>query len=423
MTDAKKPTSAKRAPLIGGGLIGNILEWYDFTVYGFFAATLGKLFFPSAQPGVSLIAAFGVYAAGFLMRPLGGVVFGYVGDLVGRKRVLTVTVALMAVSTTLIGVLPTYAEIGIAAPLLLLLLRIVQGLAAAGEMPGSFVYLIESGPDDERGVFGSITLLGAFLGILAGSALGALITGSVSGAALEGWAWRLPFLAGSVLGIVGLALRRKLQELPPLGEPAASPVVEVIKTCRRELLQGFGIVLVFGVSFVLMFVYIVTWLRQQTHEPQAEILATNSISMVVLVAVTLAAAKLSDGIGRKPLLLFASAGLTAFAYPLLWLMHHDSLAMILCGQLGFALFIGAISGVMPATLGELFPRRVRVSAVALGYNVPMALFSGTAPLVGAWLVTTTGDAMAIAWYLMVVGLLGLTTALTLRETKGAALAS
>lgn len=423
MKAATRTTGRSRTRLTMGGIVGNILEWYDFTVYGFFAATLGRLFFPHEAPAVSLIAAFGVYAAGFLVRPLGAVVFGYVGDLVGRKRVLTITVAVMAVPTTLIGALPTYAEIGIAAPLLLVLLRIVQGLSVSGEFTGSFVYLIEDGPKERRGFFGSISFLGAFLGILMGSLIGASISGMVGSAAIEDWAWRLPFLAGSVLGIVGYLVRRKLPELPLHGDRAASPVVELLSKNVKELFQGFAVVMLLASGFVMMFVYAITWIRQQTHEPRAEILTINSISMAVLVVAVMVSGQLSDKIGRKPLVLFSAGGMTLFAYPLLWLMHHDNAALILCGQLGFAILLGTVCGVAPAILTELFPWRIRASAAGIAYNIPFTLFGGTAPMLGAWLVATTGNAMSIAWYLMAIGLLAFIASLTLRETKDAPLAT
>ena len=421
MTAATKTIAPNRARLTAGGIIGNALEWYDFTVYGFFAAIFGRLFFPHEDPTVSLIAAFGVYAAGFLVRPVGGIIFGYIGDLVGRKRVLTLTVAFMAVPTTLIGCLPTYAEIGIAASILLVLLRIMQGISASGELAGSFVYLIEDGPSDRRGFFGAVSLGGALLGVVSGSVFGALISGLFDPAAVGDWAWRLPFLAGSVLGVIGYLIRRKLPELPPHGERSASPVVELFKNHLKPLGQGIAIVMLWAAGFVLMFVYIITWLRQVTHDPRAEILTINSISMVIVILAVMTTARLSDRVGRKPLILFSSGALVLLAYPLLWLMHHDSVALILCGQFGFAILLGTICGVAPALLTELFPWRIRVTATSLACNIPITLFGGTAPMVGAWLVVRTGDAMAIAWYVSALALIAFLVALTLRESKDAPL--
>ncbi|MCG8547964.1 MAG: MFS transporter, partial [Alphaproteobacteria bacterium] len=351
------------------------------------------------------------------IRPLGAVIFGYVGDLIGRKRVLTITIAVMAVPTTLMGCLPTYAEIGIAAPILLALLRIVQGLSVSGELIGSIVYLIEDGPKDRRGFFGSISYIGAFLGILMGSLFGALISGLFDPAAVEDWAWRIPFLAGSILGIVGYLVRRKLPELPQRGDRADSPVVETVRDHLKPLAQGFAVVMLVGAGFVMMFVYIITWLRQMTHEPRAEILTINSLSMAVLVLAVMVSGMPSDKIGRKPLVLFSAGGTALLAYPLLWLMHHDSAVLILCGQFGFAILVGTICGVMPVILTELFPWRIRVSAAGIAYNVPFTLFGGTAPMIGAWLVARSGDAMAIAWYLSALALITFLVSLTLRETK------
>lgn len=417
MTAPTETQPVSRRRLVLGGIGGNMLEWYDFTVYGYFAATIGKLFFPSEQPGVSLIAAFGVYAAGFLVRPFGAVLFGYLGDHIGRKRVLTVSIVLMATPTTLIGVLPTYEHIGIYAPILLIFLRIAQGLSASGEITGSFVYLIESGPTERRGFFGSLSFVGAILGILCGSFAGAVISAVGGAEVLEDWAWRLPFLAGSLLGIVGFLLRRQIPELPRRENASPSPVIELFSSYRRQMLQGIPIAMLQSCGFVMLFVYLVTWIGQQTGEPRADILAINSLSMVVLVISAGVAGRVSDRVGRRPVLIFAAAGLALFGYPLLWLVGHADLTLIMAGQAGFAVFVGAANGIVPVILAEQFPWRIRVTATALTYNIPVMLFAGTAPMTGAWLVHRTHHPMSIAWYIMAIGVLALIVALTLRETR------
>ena len=421
MSETSGPSRPSRARLTAGGIVGNTLEWYDFTVYGFFAATIGKLFFPSDQPGVSLIAAFGVYAAGFLARPFGAVIFGYVGDLVGRKRVLTITIWLMAVPTTLIGILPTYEDIGIAAPLILLLLRILQGLAASGELAGSFVYLIEGGPPRQRGFFGSLSFTGSYIGLIIGSLTAALISDLAGPTGLEDGLWRLPFLAGAIVGILGLFLRRRLPELPRPKVPASSPVVETLTRYRKQLWQSAAISGLYGCAAITTFVYVVTWLRQQPYISNAEVLTINSVSLLLFAVVTMAGAGLSDRFGRKPVLLIGSGGLLLFTYPLLWLMHQESVVAIMCGQFGMALFAGLVSGLVATTVAELFPLRIRVSACGIAYNISFALFGGTAPMVASWLVTVTGDAMVIAWYIMIVAFFGLIATLTLPESKDAPL--
>ncbi|MEM7225886.1 MAG: MFS transporter [Pseudomonadota bacterium] len=403
--------------LLTAGMVGSILEWYDFAVYGYFALTLGKLFFPSDDPATSLIASFGAFAAGYLMRPVGGALFGYIGDLVSRKKVLIISIMMMAVPTFLVGTLPTHADIGLAAAALLVLLRMAQGISVGGEEVGAFVFLVEHAPPERRAFFGCWTYMGAFIGILLGSAVGALITALLSEQQLSDWGWRLPFLSGVVIAFVGLAIRRGIAEPALAGERAASPMVEAVTRSWRVMLQAATLNMMGAVAFYAVFIYIVSWLVSQVGLSHETALDINTISMVVIVVVMLAAALLSDKIGRKPLLLFGSGGTALFAYPLVWLMHHDSYVLVLAGQFGFAVLIGSFFAVIPATMAELFPWRVRVTGAAVSYNLPMAIFGGTAPMVGAWLVHVTDDAMSVAWYVAAVAAISFVVALTMRETQ------
>ncbi len=421
MTHASDETGGRNIRVLAAGLVGNILEWYDFAVYGFFAPTIGKQFFPSDDPATSLIAAFGAFAAGFLMRPVGAVVFGYVGDLLGRKKALTLSVTMMAVPTFLVGLLPTHAQIGIAAAALLVLLRMIQGVSVGGEYTGSIVFLVEHAPAARRGFFGSWSLIGSTGGILLGSAVGALITGLTTDAQLASWGWRLPFLSGVLIAFVGYAIRRGIPDQPVTAEAEGSPLVEAVTKSRKALLQAAGLNVMSAVTFYTVFIYMATWLVLQVGETHAQALEINTLSMVLLAVVVPVIALWSDRIGRKPFLVVGSAGIALFSYPLVWLMHHHSFTMILCGQFGFALLLGTFTGVIPATIAELFPRRVRMSAASVSYNVPFALFGGTAPMVAAWLVTETRDAMAISWYLSGIAAFSFIVSLTLHETRGVSL--
>ncbi len=403
--------------ILAAGFVGNVLEWYDFAVYGFFAPTIGKLFFPSDDPTTSLIAAFGAFAAGFLMRPVGAILFGHVGDLLGRKRALMLSVMMMALPTFLVGALPTHEEIGLAAAVLLVLLRMVQGVSVGGEYTSSFVFLVEQAPSDRRAFFGSWSLIGSTGGILLGSAVGALISNLTTDAQQESWGWRLPFLAGVIIALVGLAVRRGIPEQPVAADAAGSPLFEAVTGSWRRLLQAVGLNSMGAVVFYTVFIYMATWLVEEVGETRAEALDINTISMVVLALVVVAFALLSDRIGRKPLLLFGSAGTALFGYPLVWMMHHHDPVMILAGQIGLAILLGAYSAVIPVTMAELFPREVRVSAASISYNLPYAIFGGTAPMVATWLVTRTGDAMAISWYLVGISAFAFLVALTIPETR------
>ena len=418
MTSASKDISGQNRLVLAAGFVGNILEWYDFAVYGFFAATIGNLFFPSVEPTTSLIASFGAFAAGFLMRPVGAVLFGHVGDLLGRKKALTLSVIMMAVPTFLIGLLPTHEQIGLAASVLMVLLRMIQGVSVGGEYTSSFVFLVERAPENRRGFFGSWSLIGAIVGILLGSAVGALVTSMTTEAQLAIWGWRIPFIAGVIVGLIGLIIRRTIPDQPVTGERTGLPLVEAVTGSWKGLLQAVGLNMMGAVAFYTVFIYMATWLVRQVGETHAEALEINTLSMVVLAVVVPFIALWSDRIGRKPFLLIGSAGMAVFAYPLVWMMHHHDFAMILSGQIGFAILLGTFSGVIPATMAELFPRRVRVTATSLSYNLPYAVFGGTAPMVAAWLVTETDNAMAISWYVAGMAALTFLVALTLHETRG-----
>ncbi len=409
-----------RRKVIAAGITGNVLEWYDFAVYGFYAPIIGRLFFPSDDPTVSLIASFGAFAAGFLMRPVGGLVFGYIGDKIGRKRALVLSVMLMAIPTGVIGILPDHATIGIAAAVLMVAMRMLQGLSVGGEYTGSIVYLAEHAPNDRRGFLTSWTLFGAVGGILLGSGVSALIANLLTDAEVASWGWRIAFLSGILVGVVGLLVRRHLPEIEGAAEAEKpkNPVMEAFRTQWREMAKVVGFNIVNAVGFYMMFVYVVTWLIKQVKEPRSDALDINTISMAVLLVLVPVFGALSDRIGRKPLLLFGAGGLALLGYPLIWLMHHPDFTMILLGQLGFSVLIGAYFGASPAMLTEMFPRRVRVSALSVGYNVGLAIFGGTTPLIATWLIARTHDDLSIAWYLIACAIVSFLVVLTLREGSG-----
>ncbi len=254
--------------LIVAGVAGNVIEWYDFAVYGYFAQTIGQHFFPSKDPIASLIAAFGVFAAGFLMRPVGGLVFGHIGDRTGRKAALTLSVIAMAVPTFLIGLLPDYAQIGVVASVLIVILRLVQGLSVGGEYTTSVVFLVEGAAPGRRGLTGSWSVFGAVAGILLGSAVGAILTSILPQDTVYAWGWRVPFLLGLVVGLSGLYIRRRIPEAQVQSvdeKPATSPVVEAFRTEWRAMLRVAGFNVLNAVGFYMIFVYVATYLRQIVH--------------------------------------------------------------------------------------------------------------------------------------------------------------
>lgn len=398
------------------GLIGNVLEWYDFAVYGYFALTIGKLFFPHEDPTVSLIAAFSVFAVGFLMRPLGGIVFGHVGDRFGRRTAILTSSAAMAVPTIIVGLLPTYQTIGLWAPALMLVLRMIQGLSVGGEYTSSTVFLAEQAADGRRGRAAAWAVVGAAGGTLLGSATGALVNSMLTPAEIADWGWRVPFLASIVLAVLAFAMRRGLADTAPEGNSVETPLVAAFRQEWRTMLQVAGITVCAAIGFYLIFVYVAVYLREIVHVSSAEALDINSLNMLVVIVLAPLFATLSDRVGRKTILLAAALGVVAFAWPLFALVHSGIGLLIWLGQFGFAVLVAAYLSVMPAVMAEAFPARMRCSAVALAYNVPMAVFGGTAPMVAAYLIDRQHDDFSPAYYLMAAGIVSAVAIASMRET-------
>src|SRR6478752_4120031 len=304
--------------VIAAGMIGNVLEWYDFAIYGYFASEIGKQFFRQQDPVSQLLSAFGVFAVGYLMRPVGGALVGHIGDRLGRRAALTFSVTAMAIPTFLIGLLPGYEAIGLAAPIALTLLRMVQGLSVGGEYTSSMVFLVEHAPDGRRGMMGALASCGATAGILLGSAVGAGFAASMSDAALDAWGWRIPFLLGLAVGIAGYLLRRHVMETVPAERRKRAPIMETLSHHWRIVLGFAGLSAFNAVSFYVGFVYLVSWLQTADGIAPARALEINSISMALLLPLMIATGILSDRIGRKPVLLVATALGFVGAVPAFW---------------------------------------------------------------------------------------------------------
>jgi MFS transporter, MHS family, proline/betaine transporter len=415
------PPAMPAGRAIAAGLIGNVVEWYDFAVYGYFAVAIGANFFPAADAVSSTLAAFAVFAVGFLARPLGGVLFGHIGDRMGRKRALTASVVMMAVPTVLIGLLPTYAQIGALAGAALVLLRLLQGLAVGGEFTTSITYAVEHAHARHRGRDGSWMWAGAICGILLGSAVGALISSLMPADTLSAWGWRLPFLLSVVVGVFGLWLRRRLPEAPlPARAPGRErlPILIALETEWRTMLRAMLLCLPAGVGFYTLFVFVVSYLQTFVHVPEREALEVNTISMMGLLGCILLGGALSDRFGRKPVAVAAMAGLLLSAWPLFDLLDHPRFAFMLSAQLCMAASLGLYFGQLPALLVEALPARVRCSALSLSYNFSVGLSGGLTPLVATWLIQRTGDEMVPAIMLMTVAALTLLALWRTPETAG-----
>jgi MHS family proline/betaine transporter-like MFS transporter len=412
--------SAGSSRVIAAGAIGNVLEWYDFAVYGYFAAAIGRTFFPAESAVAQVLLAFGIFAVGYLMRPVGGAVIGTIGDRFGRRAALTFSVAAMAIPTFLVGVLPGYDTLGVAAPILLTLLRMVQGLSVGGEYTTSVVFMVERAPPERRGVIGATACCGAVGGILLGSATGAILAAVLPGAALAAWGWRIPFILGLVVGLAGVALRRHLAETPP-PSTQRSPVRETVALHWPLLLRLAALSVFNACGFYLMFVYIVSWLQRVDAMPAATALEINTVSMVVLLPLMIGAGWLADRVGRRPVLLAAPGLAVVGGLPLLWLMHHPDPALVLAGQIGFAVAVGGFLGVQPALMVEAVPLKVRCTAIALGYNVTLGVVGGLSPLVATWLVSRTGNVLSPALMVSAAAAISFAAVLRFKESYRAPL--
>ena len=397
---------------------GNLLEWYDFGVYGFFAVIIGQHFFPSDDPFASLLSAFGVFAVGYAARPVGALVLGNLGDKIGRKPVMMLSLAVMGLATFAIGLLPGFDQIGEAAPLLLVGLRLIQGFVVAAESPASTVFLVEQAPAGRRGLHSSWTMFGAMLGILLGSAVGALVSTLLSAAALEAWGWRIPFLLSLLLTVVGLLFRRNLIESPAMAEATpqeGAPVLRALRDHWPALLRYIGLIAMSGVGFYLAYVYAVSDLTQHMKLSTAKALDINSLALFsVLVVVPLAGA-LSDRIGRKPLAYFAALGTMVLAWPLWWLMHQNDFALILLGQVGFAVLFGAGWAVYTLMITEALPLRARCSVVAIGNGIAYGVFGGLTPLTATYLVERTADDFAPVYMIILLAAVSFVACLKIPE--------
>jgi MHS family proline/betaine transporter-like MFS transporter len=412
-------TATPRRAVIAGA-IGNVLEWYDFAVYAFFAGTIGRLFFPQANEVDSLIAAFGVFAAGYFMRPLGGIIFGHIGDRYGRKPVLVFSTLAMAVPTFAIGLLPTDAQIGTAAAVLLVIMRLLQGLSIGGEYTGSVVYLAERAEQGKRGLLCTASIVGAGIGTLMGSAMADLVNAILPSAAVESWGWRLPFLAGGLVGVVGWYLRRHLPETRgALAAQGSSrpPFVETITEHWRTVLRVVGLNLMHAVSFFMIFIFMKTYLHEFVGLTETQALTISTLGLLAVMLVTVLSGALSDRVGRKPVLIGGALAAILFAYPLLLLVNLGNFWIALACQIAFAVIVGTYSGTAPATMTEIVPGKVRVTGTSLGYNLCMALFGGTTPMITVILIKVTGTDMTPAFYIMLAAAISLVVVLGIKESS------
>lgn len=412
------PTSNPRRQL-GAAMIGNVLEYYDFIVYAFLASTLARRFFQGDEVS-GLLASFAAFGVGFLARPLGGAIIGRIADKHGRRIALQLTIFGMALGTVGIGLLPTYDTIGILAPILLVGLRLIQGLAAGGEWGSATSFIVESAPLKKRGFYGGLGQASIAASTLLSSVVVGIVTFVFTAQQMDEWAWRVPFLLGSILLPVGFYMRRNLVETPAFtaANAAPEPAVAMQKKAALGLMgKAFGFTIIWTVSYYIMLSYMPTFLVKHAGLTQTQALTSNSIALVVLVLATPYFGWLSDRIGRKPLLLACCIGFAILGYPLFRLiLESRSFYTVLSIQILFNLFIAAFSGAGPAALCELFPTKSRTTLLSIGYSLATAIFGGFAPFIATWLIDRTGSPISPTYYVIAAAVISGCVIATFRET-------
>jgi MHS family shikimate/dehydroshikimate transporter-like MFS transporter len=405
---------------------GTVVEWYDFFIYGTAAALVfGKLFFPSSDPVVSTIAAFSVYAVGYLARPLGGIVFGHFGDRIGRRSMLVLSLLLMGCGTFLVGLLPTYDQVGVLAPILLVVLRLIQAIGLGGEWGGAVLMVAESAPAHRRGLFGSFVQLGNPMGRLVATGVFALASRLPTPDFLA-WGWRLPFLASAVLIVVGVVIRYQLSETPAFEairktrQISKMPVLEALSQFRWETTLAVGLKITEVAWVGILTVFAVSYLTKQLAMSQAFVLEAITLATFVELFTMPLAGWLSDRVGRKAIYIAGTLFSIAFAFPLFWLLEtRDPTVVLLTIVVGVSCAQGIIFALHASFMPELFGTKVRYSGISLGFQVGAAIGGGLTPLVAAATVGWSGGATwPVSLMLTILGIITLIAVLQTRETAG-----
>ncbi|MES1927024.1 MFS transporter [Salinisphaera sp. T31B1] len=412
---------------VGAAGMGNALEWFDFGVYSYMAGTVGHVFFPSHSDTASLLSSFAVFAIAFLVRPLGGLFFGPLGDKIGRSKVLATTIIMMSAGTFVVGLLPSFAAIGIWAPILLICARLIQGFSTGGEYGGAATFICEYSPDDRRGFLGSWLEFGT----LAGYSLGAFLVTGISmllgDQAFGDWGWRIPFLVAGPLGLIGLYLRLKLEDSPAFENMKAeeankdSSLREIFVDNARLMLLCIGLVLILNVAYYTVLTYLPSYLTDVLDMSSSNSLVFLVATMIGMMCVIGLVGKLSDKVGRRPVLIGACVGFIVLSYPAFMLLSVGSIFTTICGLALLGGLVVLLAGTMPATLPAIFPTRIRYGGFAISYNISTSLFGGTAPFLITWLISVTGDNFVPAYYLMLAAAIAIAPILMIPETANRAM--
>ncbi|ASR89467.1 MULTISPECIES: MFS transporter [Alcaligenes] len=415
------PAPVSRVRTIVAGSVGNAVEWFDWTIYASFAIFFSSQFFPDGNETTALLASFGIFAVGFFMRPIGGWLLGIFSDRYGRKAALGLTILMMAGGSLIIAVTPTYAAIGLAAPLLLTLARLLQGLSLGGEYASATTFLTEMAPPHRRGFYSSFVFFSAAVGILAASAVGWVLTTWLSRAEMAEWGWRIPFLLGALGGVAGLWIRRSIPETEAFSESKKAGVEkQPLRTLLREYpvevlrIIGFSILTTF--AFYIFVAYVPTYAIRHVQADPKVAFAANTVALIVFMVVQPLFGALSDRIGRKPQLIVFAAGYLFFFYPLMSTLG-PSFGSILTVELFGLVLYAMYTSIGPAIMSEQFPTSVRAVGIGAPYNLMVALLGGTTPYLLTWL-QSNGLERWFFYYVLAGAVITLITFIRMPETVG-----
>lgn len=402
-------TASMRKTLLAGA-IGNAIEFYDFIVYAYLAGYFAAQFFPSSDPVAALLASYGAFATGMIMRPVGGILFGNIGDRIGRKAALQISVLLIAVPTLLIGLMPTYASIGLWAPILLIVLRMLQGLSVGGEYSSSIVFLIEHAPRNRRGFVGGFSPMGAFGGLLLGTLVSFLCTTTLGKAVMADWGWRVPFIASIFLTGIGIAARRSLaQDILSKDEILKSPVREAFRYYWQPMMAIALANTVTGIVSFVGFMYAVPWIVKETGISTAIALAINMFGLLMVSGLSVVGGQLGDHFGRLRISRLGVLILLLGAWPAFSLFRSGDVVAMMTGGLILAIGQGFFLGPLSASMATLLPKKVRVTGLSFGYSLAVGVFGGFAPMLTEFLIARFSLPMAPALVIMIGALVSLTT--------------
>lgn len=412
---------------IVAGAIGVFVHWFDWAIYAYLATTIAVVFFPGQDSTAGLMSVFAVFAVAFFVRPLGSLVFGYLGDRIGRKKTLSMVIISMAAGTLMLGLIPSYQTIGLAAPILLIVARIIQGLAAGGEYGSAATFLAEFSPAKKRGLGTSWIEVGSVLGFLLASLVVAGLHVMFTPEQVVDWAWRLPFLLTVPLAAIGLYIRLKIEDTPDYkavqeaGNVSEKPIREVFQSNFKQFVQTVGVEIFMNCTFYVVLVYLITYQEDLLGFSGGEAAVLSAVASLTAALLIPVSGLLSDKFGRKAILATAGVLLLVGSYPLFLLMNVGSPTAGFLATFGLASVMALILGTHTAAVSELFPTRTRQSGLSLAYAVAGAFFAGMLPYLNTWLISVTNNNMVPAMTLIVVAMVGLITVWSMPETKGIAL--